>query len=82
MVIITPSSTFKKAVKHLDEAQRNKLERLIKKILNNPTCGKPLYYGRGERSLRMKPMRLIYAYRKDKDALYLLKLDNRDSVYD
>jgi len=81
MVDIVVASQFKKSVKHLNSFQRQKLEKIIKKILANPTIGKPLRYLRGERSLRIKPFRIIYSFRKDKEVLYLLKLENRDSVY-
>jgi len=81
MVTIVPSSQFKKAVKHLNEEQRKKLEKMIKKILKNPSLGKPLKYMRGERSLRVKPFRIVYSYRKNIDTLYLLKFEHRDSVY-
>ncbi|NQV09009.1 type II toxin-antitoxin system RelE/ParE family toxin [Candidatus Woesearchaeota archaeon] len=82
MVEIIPSSQFKKSVKHLDAEQRNKLEKIIKKILKEPYVGKPLKYLRGERSLRIKPFRIVYAFRKDISTLYLLKFKHRDSVYD
>jgi mRNA-degrading endonuclease RelE of RelBE toxin-antitoxin system len=81
MVAIIPSSQFKKAVKHLDGGQRNKLEKIIKKILKNPDIGKPLKYLRGERSLRVKPFRVVYTFRKDTETLYLLKFEHRNSVY-
>ena len=82
MVDIVPSSEFKKAVKHLDSLQRDKLEKIIMKILEEPEVGKPLKYGRGERTIRIKPFRLIYSFRKDTQILYLLKFERRDSVYD
>jgi len=82
MVEIIPSSQFKKSVKHLDAWQRDKLEKIIRKILKEPTAGKPLKYLRGERSLRIKPFRIVYAFRKDINTLYLLKFEHRDSAYD
>jgi len=81
MVEIIPSSEFKKSVKHLDSLNREKLEKIIRKILEEPEIGKPLKYGRGERTIRIKPFRLIYSFRKDKDILYLLKFEHRKSVY-
>lgn len=81
MVEIVPSSEFKKAVKHLDNLQRDKLEKIIIKILEEPEVGKPLKYGRGERTIRIKPFRLIYSFRKDTQTLYLLKFEHRKSVY-
>lgn len=81
MVEIVPSSEFKKAVKHLNSVQRIKLEKIINKILKEPSIGKPLKYGRGERSIRIKPFRLIYSFRKGSLTLYLLKFEHRKSVY-
>ncbi len=81
MVKIVPSSSFKKSVKHLDTQQREKLAKIIEKIISKPDLGKPLKYLRGERSLRIKPFRVVYAYRKDSKTLYLLKFEHRKSVY-
>ena len=81
MVIIVPSSIFKKSVKHLNNEQRDKLEKVILKILKLPDIGKPLKYGRGERALRIKPFRIVYSFRKDIQTLYLLKFEHRSSVY-
>lgn len=79
MVDIIPSSRFKKAVKHLNTQQKEKLEKIIRKILKDPAIGKPLKYGRGERSIKINPFHLIL--RKDTQTLYLLKFEHRDSVY-
>ena len=81
MVIIVPSSKFKKSAKHLNSEQRNKLEKTIRKIIEKPDIGKPLRYGRGERTLRIKPFRIVYSYRKDIDTLFLLKFEHRKAVY-
>ncbi len=79
MVRITPSDTFKKHIKRLNQFDKDKLEKQIKKIINNPQVGKPLRYKRGERSLYIKPFRLIYAVRGDE--IILLKFDHRKKVY-
>lgn len=81
MVTIVPSSHFRRAVKHLDDEQKSKLEKAIRKILDDPKAGKPLKYLRGERALRMRPFRLVYSFRKDTQTLYLLKFDHKSSVY-
>lgn len=81
MVTIIPSPAFKRSVKHLDARQREKLENVIRKILDMPTVGKPLKYSRGERVLRIKPFRVIYSFRKDIQSLYLLKFEHRSSAY-
>ena len=82
MVVIIPSSKFKKSVKHLNTGQRDKLEKVISKILREPDIGKPLKYGRGERSMRIKPFRVVYSFRKDLETLYLLKFEHRGSIYE
>jgi len=78
-MVIIPSSKFIRSVKHLDLAQKEKLAKIIRKILAKPDIGKPLKYYRGERALRIKPFRIVYAYRSD--TLYLLKFEHRKSVY-
>ncbi|MFH1590289.1 MAG: type II toxin-antitoxin system RelE/ParE family toxin [archaeon] len=82
MVTIVPSSQFKKAVKHLSNQEKDRLENAIKKIIENPSIGKPLRYLRGERTLRIPPFRIIYSFRKDIETLYLLKFDHRSTVYE
>ncbi len=82
MVKIVVSNTFKKAVKHLDLQQKEKLEKIIKKIILNPDIGKPLKYLRGERALRINPFRIIYSFKKNEKILYLLKFEHRKIVYD
>lgn len=79
MVKIIPSKAFIKNVKRLDSFNREKLEKQIRKIVENPQVGKPLKYTRGERSLYIKPFRLIYAIRKEE--IILLKFEHRKSVY-
>lgn len=79
MVRITPSSVFIKETKRLDEFEREKLEKQIKKIIQDFNVGKPLKYRRGERVLYVKPFRLVYAVRGDE--IILLKFDHRKKVY-
>ena len=58
---------------------REKIEKQIRKIVENPKVGKPLKYKKGERSLYIKPFRLVYAVRNDE--IILLKFEHRKSVY-
>jgi len=76
---IIPSNEFIKQTKKLNSFDREKLEKQIRKILANPEVGKPLKYTRGERSLYIKPYRLIYAVKGNE--LFLLKFDHRKRVY-
>jgi mRNA-degrading endonuclease RelE of RelBE toxin-antitoxin system len=79
MVVITPSNQFKKTVKHLDSFEKEKLEKQIRKIIENPEIGKLLKYKRGERKLYIKPFRLIYAVHRDE--IFLLKFKHRKDAY-
>ena len=79
MVRIIPSNTFKKNIKRLSLFEREKLEKQIKKIIKNPGVGKPLKYKRGERTVYIKPFRLIYAVRGNE--IILLKFEHRKKVY-
>ena len=77
---IIRSSEFIKQTKHLDYFILKKLKKQILKIIENTEIGKPLKYYRGERSIYIKPYRLIYSIREDE--LILLKFDHRKKVYD
>ncbi|MBA7631751.1 hypothetical protein ES703_39286 [subsurface metagenome] len=76
---VTRSPKFIKDIKRLDDFSLKKIEKQIMKILENPEVGKPLKYTRGERSIYIKPFRLIYAIRKDE--IILLKFEHRKSAY-
>lgn len=79
MVKIIPSNIFKKNVKKLSLFEREKLEKQIRKIIKNPSVGKPLKYKRGERTLYIRSFRLIYAVRGNE--IILLKFEHRKKVY-
>ena len=71
---------FIKQTKRLDKNLLDKLKKQISKIIDNPEIGKPLKYRRGERSIYVKPFRLIYSIIGEE--LFLLKFDHRKKVYD
>ena len=73
------SPEFIRQTKGLDSFVLKKLKKQILKIFENPEVGKPLKYYRGERTIYIKPYRLIYAIRGDE--LFLLKFEHRKSVY-
>ncbi len=81
MVKITFSEGFKKEFKKIkDKNLKEKIIKQIKKILDNPQTGKPLRYDlKGERTLYIKPYRLIYTIKKDE--IILLRILHRKSVY-
>jgi len=63
-----------------DRATQDKLEKQIRKIIENPHFGKPLKYDlREEWTIYIKPYRLIY--RADGDKLILLRFEHRKKVY-
>ena len=63
-----------------DRITQDKIEKQIKKVLENPTVGKPLRYDlKGERTIYIKPFRLIYTV--DKNKLILLRFEHRNGVY-
>ena len=79
MVRIIPSNIFKKNIKRLNQFERDKIEKQIKKIIKNPNVGKPLKYKGEERTLYINPFRLIYAVKDDE--IILLKFEHRKKVY-
>ena len=81
MVKVTFSEGFEKSFKKLkDKTLKGRIIKQIKKIIENPLIGKPLRHDlRGERSLYIKPYRLIYAVRKDE--IILLRFLHREKVY-
>ena len=76
---VTRSPIFIKQTKKLDSFYTQKLKKQILKILENPEVGKPLRYMRGERTIYIKPFRLIYQLRGNE--LILLKFEHRKNVY-
>ncbi len=79
---IVPTDSFKKDVRKIkDQGLKERLQKQIEKIAENPNFGKPLRYGlKGEWSIRVKPYRLIYKAEGDK--LILLRFEHRKEVYD
>lgn len=78
---IVPTDKFEDDVKRVrDKGLKEKLQKQIDKIAENPNFGKPLRYDlRGEWSIYVKPYRLIYKVEGDK--LILLRFEDRKEVY-
>ena len=58
-----------------DELFRTKVQKQIKKIIENPEVGKPMMHTRkGTREVYIKPFRLSYAYLKNENAITFLDL--------
>ena len=81
MVKITFSEGFEKSFKKLkDKRLKEKIIKQIDKIDQNPSVGKPLRHGlKGERTLYIKPYRLVYSIKKEE--VILLRFLHRDAVY-
>ena len=78
---IRTTKLFEKNLRSIrDKKTIEKLKKQIIKIQENPDIGKPLrYLHKGERTIYVKPYRLIYSV--DGDIVYLLKFDHRKHVY-
>lgn len=75
------SAKFKSEVSKIkDNKLRQRLQNQIQKLTENPKLGKPLrYHLKGERTIYVKPYRLIYAFQGS--VLYLLRFEHRKEVY-
>ena len=73
---------FESDVKRVkDRLTRERLEKQLRRIVENPEIGKPPRYGlKFERTVRVNPYRLIYAI--SGNSLILLRFEHRKSVYD
>jgi mRNA-degrading endonuclease RelE of RelBE toxin-antitoxin system len=64
-----------------DSLLKDKLEKQIRKIVEDPSFGKPLRYGlKIEWTIRVTPYRLIYAVQGER--LVLLRFEHRKNVYE
>ncbi len=79
---IVYTEKFERDVKKIrDRSLKEKLEKQIRKIAENPEFGKPLRYGlQGELTMRIKPYRLIYTVQGER--LILLRFEHRKTVYE
>ncbi|MEW6044696.1 MAG: type II toxin-antitoxin system RelE/ParE family toxin [Thermoproteota archaeon] len=75
------SDKFKKEVTKIkDNKIKEKLQKQILNIIESPELGKPLRYNlKGERTIYVRPYRLIYSYQGT--VLYLLRFEHRKEVY-
>lgn len=75
------SDKFRKEVTKIKDSKlKEKLKNQIQNIAESPELGKPLRYNlKGERTVYVRPYRLIYAYHGT--ILYLLRFEHRKEVY-
>ena len=70
---------FEKAIKKLDKSVKVKVKKQIKRIIDNPKCGKTMRNVRkGTREVRVKPYRLSYYYSEDKNLIVFLDFYHKD----
>jgi mRNA-degrading endonuclease RelE of RelBE toxin-antitoxin system len=81
MVDVEYSRSFDKAIRKIrDAALKDNVKSQIVKIITAPEIGKPLRYNlKGERTLYVKPYRIIYSY--NNDLISFLVFEHRDDVY-
>ncbi len=72
---------FEDDTKHIkDNLLKERIKKQIKKITEMPDAGKPLRYSlKGERTIYIKPYRLIYSVINN--TLILLRFEHRNDVY-
>lgn len=82
MVKLLWTQKFEQEFSHVkDLATREKILKQIRKIHARPETGKPLRYSlKGERTIYIKPYRLIYSFAND--TLILLRFEHRKEAYD
>jgi len=75
MVRVSYALHFKITFSKLDKSYKEKVEKILIKIINNPDIGKPMKYERkGTREMYIKPFRCSYAYIKAEDKIIILDL--------
>lgn len=76
---IIETDSFKRVKIKLDTSYLIRLEKIIKKIIENLEVGKPMQYQRkGTRELYLPPFRVSYAYDKATDTLFFLDIYHKD----
>ena len=79
---IIATDKFERDVRRIeDKGLKDKLQKQIEKVADDPEIGKPLRYNlQGEWSIYVRPYRLIYKVEGDK--LILLRFEHRKVVYE
>ena len=80
MVAVIYTEHFKEDFNKADKSVKDKAIKQIEKIIASPDVGKPLRHNlKGERTVYVKPFRIIYSYFGD--SLYFLRFEHRKEVY-
>lgn len=75
------TDNFEKEVRKIkDKEIKDRIKKQIEGIISNPESGKPLQYDlKGEKTIYIRPYRLIYSVIENK--IYLLRFEHRKEVY-
>ena len=80
MVILDYHPNFNKIYNKLDKTIKERVAKILAKIIANPTIGKPMRHERkGTRELYISPYRLSYAYLPNENKIILLDLYHKKS---
>ena len=70
---------FIQQTKKIDGSLIDRVQKLIKKIIEDPEIGKSMRFDRkGTREVYLPPFRISYSYNKGDDILYLLEIYHKD----
>ena len=70
---------FIRQTKMIDGSLIDRVQKIIKKIIEDPEIGKPMRFDRkGTREVYLPPFRISYSYNKGDDILYLLEIYHKD----
>ena len=80
MVKIDFDERFKKTISKIkDSLIKEKIEKLVIKIRNNPQIGKPMKHNRkGTREVYLTPFRFSYAYNRNRNTIIILDFYHKD----
>jgi mRNA-degrading endonuclease RelE of RelBE toxin-antitoxin system len=80
MVEVIFTEKFEREFKKADASIKEKAKKQMDKIIENPETGKPLRYDlKGERTVYVKPFRIIYSFFNN--TIYFLCFEHRGMVY-
>jgi len=75
MVILDYHPDFKRDYEKLDKSVKEKVSKILAKIISNPKIGKPMkYYRKGTREIYVKPFRLSYGYLPKENKIIILNI--------
>ena len=81
MVEVIYTEKFEREFRKIDASVKQQAVKQINKIIANPEIGKPLMYDlKGERTVYVKPFRIIYSFFNN--TIHFLRFQHRKDVYE